>query len=148
MPGIVTADLQTRRIAPAALVAAGPACAAGATDSSRCGGGRRDRADEPTDALDGRGDAVARWIRDQRVARNGSIKAWKDARERFGDDPPDLSDASRNSDAVPIVLDAIMTLDGQKLASGEADAVLVVPEATATTIRFAHRPSLPKVDCD
>ena len=59
---------------------------------------------------------------------------WKDAQERFEDDAPDISGASRNSDAVPIVLDAIMTIEGQRLTSGDADTVLVVPEATATTM--------------
>ena len=75
-PGRVTLVLPMRRITLAALVAAGGAgCAADATESSHCGGGKCDGADELADALDGRGDPVARWIRDQTVASNGSIKA-------------------------------------------------------------------------
>jgi hypothetical protein len=61
-------------------------------------------------------------------------RLWRDASKRFEDDPPDLAGAVRNSDAIPIVFDAVMTLDGKPLATGDDDLLLVVPVADGGTM--------------
>ena len=56
---------------------------------------------------------------------------WQGAVERFRVDPPSLAGLARNSDAMPVVFEAIMTLGGQPLDSGEPDRFIVFGDASA-----------------
>jgi hypothetical protein len=60
---------------------------------------------------------------------------WKDADQRFEDDPPDLSDAVDNSAAARLLFDAIMAVDGTALTSGDDDRVIAVPVADDDTMK-------------
>jgi hypothetical protein len=60
---------------------------------------------------------------------------WKDASERFETDPPDLGNAERNVNAMPAVLRAVLTIDGDAaIASTDDDKIAVLVEADKATI--------------
>ena len=60
---------------------------------------------------------------------------WKDAAERFETDPPDLGEFERNVNAMPAVLRAVLTIDGDTpIVSTEDDQVVVVTETTKAAL--------------
>lgn len=59
---------------------------------------------------------------------------WTGAAERFRTDPPSLAGLSNNAAALPIVFEAIMSLGGQRLHSGQDDRVIAMANADQATI--------------
>jgi hypothetical protein len=59
---------------------------------------------------------------------------WKSARKRFESSPPALGSAEKNSDAMPIVLDAILKLDGKVTLEASSGKILVLRQATPTKV--------------
>ncbi len=59
---------------------------------------------------------------------------WKDADQRFDKDPPDLSGAVDNGTAARLLFEAIMTIDGTALRSGDDDTVIAVAVADDDTM--------------
>jgi len=59
---------------------------------------------------------------------------WKDADERFEKDAPDLDGATDNSAAARLLFDAIMTVDGTRLTSGDDDTIIAVAVADDDTM--------------
>jgi hypothetical protein len=59
---------------------------------------------------------------------------WKDALERFGLEPPDVGGSERNRDAIPILFDLIMQIDGLPL-SGREGELLSLERATDAAVR-------------
>jgi hypothetical protein len=58
---------------------------------------------------------------------------WTDAVERFRTDAPSLAGLERNSDALPVVFEAIMTLGGHPLDAGQEDRYIAFGDASAGT---------------
>lgn len=59
---------------------------------------------------------------------------WQEAKTNFQFDPPDLTEATRISHAIPILYDGIMKLGPHALAGSDAETIIAVPLADAEPI--------------
>jgi hypothetical protein len=59
---------------------------------------------------------------------------WNGAVERFRSEPPSLTGLTSNAAALPVVFEAIMAIDGNRLHSGQDDRTVAIADASPETV--------------